>query len=178
MINLISPKEKEKFFMEKISRMVIVLWFLLFFFIVCLILVLWAVNIYAKSQLGVQEAFSSSAKEPQKMDRINQAKGKIETVNLGFGKVDSFYANKIYFSPLIEKISETLPDGVYLNSFSIIITDKIEVSLAGFAPQRDDLLKFKSNLESDKNFVNISFPASNWVEKTNIDFSVSFEINP
>jgi Tfp pilus assembly protein PilN len=176
MINLISPKEKEKFFMEKIRRMVIVLWFLVFFFIICLILILWAVRIYTKSQLSTQESFTSSAKEEQKVEKIEQTKQKVDSINSSLQEMYSFYNNKVYLSGLVEKISKTLHQGIYLTDLSIIFKDKIEVSLAGFAPLRDDLLQFKSNLESDEEFVNVSFPASNWVKKSDIDFSVSFEV--
>ncbi|KPJ55060.1 hypothetical protein AMJ47_02105 [Parcubacteria bacterium DG_72] len=183
MINLIAPKEKEKLLMEKITRMITVLWFLLFFFILCLVLVFWTVRIYAKSQLGVQQSFAASAKEEEKIEKIEQAKHKAELVNSSLEKLNSFYTNKVYFSPLIEKISETLPKSLYLNDFSIMFVKKsdeedyvIKVSLLGFAPVREDLLEFKSNLETEKDFINVSFPASNWVKKVNIDFSVSFEL--
>ncbi len=183
MINLIAPKEKEKLLMEKITRMIIVLWFLLFFFIICLVLVFLAVRIYAKSQLGIQQSFASSVKEEEKIEKIEEAREKAKLVNSSLEKLNSFYKDKVYFSPLIEKISRTLPESLYLNDFSIIFIRKlneedytIKISLVGFAPLRENLLEFKSNLESEQDFVNVSFPASNWVKKINIDFSVSFEV--
>ena len=183
MINLIAPKEKEKLLMEKITRMIIILWFLLFFFIICLVLVFWTVRIYIKSQLAVQQSFAESVKEEEKVKKIEQANHKAELINSNLEKLDSFYKNKVYFSPLIERISEILPEGLYLNNFSITFSQKpnnenyaIKVSLLGYAPVREDLLKFKSNLELEEDFLNVSFPASNWVKKVDIDFSVSFEI--
>ena len=183
MINLIAPKEKEKLLMERITRMIIVLWFLLFFFIICLVLVFSAVRIYAKSQLGTQQSFTSSAKEEEKIEKIEQAKNKAELINSNLEKLDSFYKDKVYLSSLIEKISRTLPESLYLNDFSIMFVKKpneedyaMKVSLQGFALLREDLLELKGNLELEEDFVNVSFPASNWVKKVDIDFSVSFEI--
>ena len=164
MINLIAPKEKEKLSMEKIKRMIIVLCFLVFFFIICLVLVFLSVRIYAKSQLTVQQSFNASSKEEIKKEKIEEVKNKVEILNSLLEKLNSFYANKVYFSSLIEKISETLPENLYLNDFSIILFEKpdeenyvIKVSLIGFAPFREDLLQFKSNLESENDFVNVSF---------------------
>ncbi len=183
MINLIAPKEKEKLLMEKITRMITILWILLFFFIICLALVFWIVRIYINSQLSTEQSFTASAKEQEKIEKIEQAKDRAKFVNSNLEKLNSLYKNKIYFSPLIEKISKTLPESLYLNNFSIIFVKElskedydIKVSLLGFAPFREDLLEFKSNLESEQGFINISFPPSNWVKKVNIDFSVSFEI--
>ena len=183
MINLIAPKEKEKLLMEKITRMITILWFLLLFFIICLVLVFSTVRIYIKSQLTTQQSVTAPAKEQEKIEKIEQAKNKAELVNSNLEKLDSLYNNKAYFSPLIEKISKTLPEGLYLNNFSIIFAKKpneenyaIKVSLLGFSPLREDLLEFKSSLESEGDFINVSFPASNWVKKVDINFSVSFEI--
>jgi len=183
MINLIASKEKEKLLMEKITRMITILWFLLLFFIICLVLVFSTARIYVRSQLATQQSVTASAKEEEKIEKIEQAKNKAGLVNSNLEKLDSFYKSKIYFSPLVEKISKTLPESLYLNNFSIIFVKKqneesyaIKVSLLGFAPFREDLLEFKSNLESEGDFINISFPPSNWVKKVDINFSVSFEI--
>lgn len=183
MINLIAPKEKEKLFLEKIKRIIIILWFLLFFFIICLILVFLAVRIYAKSQFQSQQSITLSAKEEFKKEKIEEVKQKVEIVNSSLEKMKSFYDNKIYFSSLIERISENLPKDIYLDDFSIIFVKRpseekyvIEVSLEGFSPTREDLLEFKSSLEEEKDFINVSFPASNWVKKVDINFSASFEI--
>lgn len=184
MINLIPPKEKEKLSIERVKRMIIIFWFLVFFFILCLVLILLAVRIYAKSQFAVQQSYAASIKKEFKKESIEEVKSKVQFINSNLDKMNSFYENKFYFSSLIEKISQTLPENLYLNEFSIISLKKnstedeyvLKISLAGFSPSRDDLLEFKGNLESRKEFVSVTFPASNWVEKINIDFSVSFEI--
>lgn len=199
MINLLPPIEKEKFLMEKIKKVVIILWFLAFFLACCFILVLIALRIYANSQLEIQGIYFLETKNETKLAKVAEFRERIELINSDMAKLDSFYSNKVYFSDLIEKISEKLPSEVYLDNLSLvyvpgkettekveidgqIITkkrrgpDTIEVSLAGFSPNRDILVELKNNLESEESFENVFFPASNWVERYNIDFSISFEI--
>lgn len=200
MINLLPPIEKENLLMERIKRMVIILWFLAFFFLLCLILVFFAVMIYAKSQLQYQEAFSLQTREDVKQVKVEEFQGRVKLINSELAKLENFYSNKIYFSALVEKISKTLPNGVYLEDLSLVFIpgaekeekteregeiivkktkepDAIEVSLAGFSPTRDLLFALKGNLEKEKDFVNIKFPPSNWVEEVDVDFSISFDIN-
>jgi len=192
MINLLPPKEKGKLLAEKRKKMIVILWFLIFFFIVCLISVLFAIKIRFNSQLQLQQAFSSADRDETKQEKVRIYREKIKSINLKLQKAESFYKNKIYFSDLLEKISLTLLEDIYLNDLSItfvpgriikdkegkeiIEKDRMKVSLQGFAPSRESLFEFKNKLEEKNNFINVSFPASNWVKAIDIDFSVSFEI--
>jgi len=192
MINLLPPKEKKKLLAEKRKKVVIILWFLIFFFVICLIMVLFAIKIRFSSQLQSQQALSFAVKDEVKQEKVRIYREKIKLINSKLQKAESFYESKIYFSEVLEKIFLTLPKDIYLNDLSLSfvlggktkskegkeITEKntIEASLQGFAPSRESLFEFKNKLEEKGDFINVSFPASNWVKAVNINFSVSFEI--
>ena len=53
-----------------------------------------------------------------------------------------------------------------------------KLTVSGFAPTREILFSFKESLEEDSLFVNVTFPPSNWVNATDIIFSVSLELAP
>jgi len=60
-----------------------------------------------------------------------------------------------------------------LTNLSIIFPS---VSLSGFAPTTETLFEFKENLEKEASFKEVCFPPTNWVNLTDIDFSVTFII--
>lgn len=50
------------------------------------------------------------------------------------------------------------------------------VQLRGIAKNRDSLRNFKTQLESNSEFLNIDLPISNFLEKENLNFTISFNI--
>jgi len=179
MINLLPPIEKERLRMEKVKRMVIVLWFLASFFLICLILVFFSIRIYIKSQLQTQQSIFSQARETDKKKAIEEFEARVGLMNLEIERIKNFYDSKVYFSDLAERISVVLPSGVYLNDISMdFVQDKniVKVSLNGFSPSRDALLELKENMEMEEDFQNVHFPQSDWVKEFNIDFSIGLEI--
>lgn len=179
MINLLPPIEKEKLFLQKKKRMVIILWFLVLFFIVCLILILFSIKIYLQTQVKIQKTLLSQAQTEASRTEINKFREKVRLINLKLNQLDSFYQNKIYFSDILERVSQTLPPGAYLVNFSLEkgAENKIKVIVSGFSPTREILFEFKKNLEKEPGVKGVSFPAANWVKSTDIDFFVTFEIS-
>lgn len=186
MINLLSPKEKQVLLLEKKKRLATILWFLIFFFLVCLILVLFSLKIYLQNQVKFQKTLLLESEREYEQSGIQDLREKINSANLFLTKINSFYQKKIYFSKILEKISKTPPRGLYFTSLSIVFcppekeTEKekstLKISLSGFSPTREILFDFKKKLEKEENFKEVDFPRVSWVKPTNIDFSITFEI--
>jgi len=187
MINLLPPEEKEKLYLEKKKRLVIILWLLVLFFLLCLILVLFSIKVFLQVQIQSQKTLLEEVGIGFKQSETRDFQKKINRINLRLEKLTSFYQQKIYFSDILEKISNTLPQGVYLTNLSITRatmgeqkkTEKeggIKISLSGFAPTVESLYEFRKNLEKENDFQNIYFPPANWVKLTDINFSISFAI--
>ena len=183
MINLLPPQEKEKILLERKKRVVLNLLILILFFFLCLILALVPIKIYLRSQVKSQEFFLAEIQKETGQTEIKDLRKKIDLINSTLTNLDNFYKNKVYFSEILEKISEILPEKIYLNTLSITFSSAekkeervINVSFSGFAPNREVLFEFKEILEKETNFEKIFFPPENWVKRTNINFTVSFEI--
>lgn len=182
MINLLPSEEKEKLYLEIIKREVIILWLLVLFFLFCLLLILFSVKIYSQSQIQSQKVLLLAVKKELEQSEIAELEAKVNSANLIFTKLNSFYQKKIHFSEILEKISEILPQGVSLTNLSSQLSSTgeenvIKVSLSGFSLTRENLFEFKQNLEKEPGFKEISFPPANWVKPLNIDFSASFTIS-
>lgn len=174
MINLLPLIEKEKLLLEKNRRIIIILWLLLLFFLTCSVLILFSIRTYIQAQVKSQEYLLIETKKEQNQSEIENLKEEINSINSSLTKLNSFYQNEIYLSDILEKISKTLPKELYLTNLSLIFPS---VSLSGFAPSTETLFEFKENLGKESSFKEVSFPPTNWVDLTDIDFSVTFIID-
>lgn len=174
MINLLPLIEKEKLLLEKNRRIIIILWLLLLFFLTCSVLILFSIRTYIQAQVKSQEYLLAETKKEQNQSEIENLKKEINSINSSLTKLNSFYQNGIYLSDILEKISKTLPKELYLTNLSLVFPS---VSLSGFAPTTETLFEFKENLEKESGFKEVSFPPANWVDLTDIDFSVTFIID-
>jgi len=175
MINLLPSIEKEKILLEKNKRIVIILWVLVLFFLTCSILILFSIKTYIQAQVKSQQYLLTEAKKEKSQSEVENLQEEINSINSNLTKLDSFYQNGIYLSGILEKISKTLPQKLYLTNLSIVFPS---VSLFGFAPTTETLFEFKENLEKEPSFKEISFPPANWVDITDIDFFIIFKIDP
>jgi len=174
MINLLPPVEKRKLLLEKNKRIVIILWVLVLFFLTCLTLILFSIKTYIQTQVKSQQYFLTETKKEKNQSEIENLQEEINSINSSLTKLSSFYQNGIYLSGILEKISKTLPKELYLTNLSIVFP---HVSLFGFVPTTETLFEFKENLGKEPSFKEISFPPANWVDLTDIDFSVTFVID-
>ena len=177
MINLLPPLEKEELLLEKKKKMIIILWLLVLFFLSSFALVLFSIKFYLQTQIESQKGLLVETEQQFGQSEVQELRDKINSANLTLTKLNSFYQQKVYFYEILERVSKTLPQEIYLTNLSAVSEeDGIKVSLFGFAPTVDVFVGFKENLEEEKGFKDIRFPASNWVKLTDIDFSVTFKI--
>jgi len=174
MINLLPQIEKQKLLLERNKKIAIILWVLVLFFLICSILILLSIKTYIQSQVKSQQYLLVETKEERNQSEIENLQEEINSINSSLTKLNSFYQDRIYLSDILEKISKTLPKELYLTNLSVVLPS---VSLFGFAPTTETLFEFKENLEKESVFKEISFPPANWVDLTDIDFSVTFIID-
>jgi len=174
MINLLPQIEKQKLLLERNKKIAIILWVLVLFFLICSILILLSIKTYIQSQVKSQQYLLVETKEERNQSEIENLQEEINSINSSLTKLNSFYQDRIYLSDILEKISKTLPKELYLTNLSVVLPS---VSLFGFAPTTETLFEFKENLEKEPMFKEISFPPANWVDLTDIDFSITFKID-
>lgn len=179
MLNLLPQKEKEELIQEESFKLVLVLGILILIFLICLSLILFSIGISIGGQLAIEKALLSQ-KETE-ISHLRDLEKEIKNLNLTFSKLNSFYQKNPNFVKILEITSKTLLPGTYLTSFNFnpLAKDKKylgEVILNGYSPTREILLEFKKNLEQEELFQEVYFPPANWVEPTDINFTVNFKI--
>lgn len=195
MINLLPEKNRRELVMERNKAVIMIFCFLVLFFIISLVLVFFANKVYLNNQLSESKLLLAESKEKFSQSEVQGVQDQIKLANSSFSKLSAFYNSRVYFSEVLEKVSNILPDGFYLDNLSIKLNVKenkiskedgsedieverrVIVTLSGFAPLREDLRAFKESLEAEESFENIFFPSSNWVNKQDIDFYLVFEIS-
>jgi Tfp pilus assembly protein PilN len=175
MINLLPNHQKEELREEEKFKIVLILGIILFSFFLSLSLSLFALKAIADSKVESQKILAEAKEKNWNSQPGKDLEKKIQDYNLTLTQLKSFYQKEINLTEILEKIYSLLPSGVYLNLFNFDRQQNL-ISLSGFSPTRDHLLKFKENLENQKEFGEIYFPPSNWVQPNDINFSVNFKI--
>jgi len=178
MINLLPPEEKDKISADVRIKVLKIFWFLILFFILCLIAFFGFINLYVKIQLDGQIAQISQHSGASPSAVASDLKKNIDSLNSDLSKINEFYGKKIYFSEILDKISQIMPENVYFANLSIIKgKNGTKISVSGFAPSREELLELKKNLDKESDyFKDVSFPQSDWVKPHDIDFFISFSL--
>ena len=176
-INLLPQKERILLIQEEHWKLTFLLEIIFLVFLICLSLILFSIRTHVSGQVEAQKILLSQRE--LETPQLKDLEDKIKRSNLIFSNLNSFYQRITNPSEILEQVSQTLPLGVYINSFDFVPSDKeylAAVALSGFSPNRETLLEFKKNLESQETFKEISFPPSSWVTPENINFSVNFKI--
>jgi len=175
MINLLPPQQKEELLEEERLKLVLTWGIIILAFLVSLSLILILIKIFLSADLEIQKTYFEQRKKKLESPVIQEVEAKIKNYNLALSKLESFYQGQLDLTSILEKISQTLPEGIYLTTLSFN-PQTSQISLSGFSPSREKLLQFKENLEKTEGLKEIYFPASNWIPATDIDFLVNFKI--
>ncbi len=182
MINLLPPTEKNALKKEENRRLVFIWGVFILFFLAALSLVLFSVNIYLAGEVSGFKILVDFERQKSATAEAQDVEKEIIAVNQNLKELDAFYKGEPRITTLFKKISEIIPDEVYLNSLSLDPNkekkDRFQVSLTGYSATRDALLSFKKSLESDSGFGGVYFPPSNWIKPSDINWSCGFEMTP
>jgi len=178
MINLLSPIEKEALTQEENWKLVLILGIIFIASLISSALILFSIKIYISGQIEAQKILL--LQKELESSQVQPLKKEIKSANFTLSQLNSFYQETANSGEILEKISQALPTGTYLTNFTLTtIVEKEEyptqASLSGFSPDREALLEFKKNLESQELFKEIYFPPATWVKSTNIEFSLNFK---
>lgn len=175
MINLLPPQYKQELVKEEKRRLVLILSVLFLIFLVSLILILFSIKISLQGQVEALKIIADSEEKTLRTSEVQILREKINLANQNLLKLKSFYRDQISSTEILEKIFQTIPSGIELTSLSWQ-KDNSLVSLSGFSPNREILLEFIKKLEEKKEFSEINYPTTIWVEPVDINFSLTLKI--
>ena len=173
-LDLLPQQKKQEVKRKKIFRQILKgeLLFLVPFAVLIFILLSIYYILMLQAETNANSHSSQQLKEKYKQlevyeEKFKQANSLVQTM----GKIQ---AGHFYWHNFFQKLSETIPDNVYITDLS---TKDLNVFLVGKAKAREDLLSLKNNLESEECFKNINVPLSNLVTKEDVDFQIDISIN-
>lgn len=175
MINLLPAEKKETLFLEQVKKMALVLGGAIVIGLSCMFLILLSIKFYILSEIVFQQGILDSSKSPEE----EQIKNTVHKYNTIISLAAPLYDKRIVFSPAFQKITTMeFPSGVRASS---IVLDKgaanaIKAVISGTSSTREDLVKFKEIIESDKVIKNIQFSPESWMKDKDVKFSLNFEI--
>ncbi|PIS39151.1 MAG: hypothetical protein COT33_03440 [Candidatus Nealsonbacteria bacterium CG08_land_8_20_14_0_20_38_20] len=175
MINLLPLKYKEALRREENLRLVLIMEIIFGAFLIALALILFTIKIHIGGAVERRQIFVEL--KNKELSRVKPIEENLNLVNKKVEGLESFYQNQFDLTDFLGRISELLPDAVYLNSFSFQ-KENWKINLSGFAPTVEKLLEFKNNLEKQKGFKEVYFPAAIWLQSADINFDMSFLIAP
>ena len=175
MINILPPSEKRNILVNEKEKIVLILGILVSIFLLCSALVLFSIMIYIEGEAKAEKIILDQEKREFEGSEARGFSEKIKTANKKFSDLEDFYLNQARAVEIIEKISSTLPEGVYLDSI-FYNKNNYRINLSGLAKTQESLYQFRQNLESQEKFDGIYFPPSTWIESENITFNVGFDI--
>ncbi|MBI4992736.1 MAG: hypothetical protein HZC26_01175 [Candidatus Magasanikbacteria bacterium] len=108
-------------------------------------------------------------------NRYAETNKTIRTINEKLKRID--FIQNLYqpVSPLLPDIAAAMPDGANLTALNLDLKNK-NLSLIGFAANRDDLLILQSRLEKIAWIQTVDIPVDQLTKKDNINFSFSAAI--
>lgn len=178
MINLLPPQQKEELLLRERLNLILILSILISSFLICLALILFLVKIPIERDLEVEKIYIQE--KEREYSQSKSLEEKIKVLNLTLSQLKSFYQNQISLTEILEKISQAISPGIYLTNLNFSAIEEKEeigqISISGLSLTREDLLLFKKNLESEKDFFEIYFPPENWIHSRDIDFNISFKL--
>jgi ABC-type sugar transport system permease subunit len=183
MINLLPEEEKKELEREKIKNVIFILEILIlvfFFFLMSLLLIF---QVYFNNQIENQEKILSAKEEELKsFSGFSDFKKAIKETNQELVQVRNFYQDQFFFLPLLEKLSEIVPETIYFRRLTIQrswLDDEefsANVVIAGYVQSREDLFLFQKSLREIENFDNVKVSLQSWIESSDVDFYLTFEI--
>ena len=181
MINLLPPQYKKELKQEEKWRTILNLEIFLFAFLIALSLILLSVKVSCGGLARSQQILTESERKVIKLETEHAQKlgfqnldERVEAINLKLSKINSFYQENPNLTQIFQDLSRILPPNSYLTNLSYQ-KDGFQIPLSGFCPDRGSLFQLKKNFESQKNFEDVHFPSSNWLNPNN--FYLSFKIN-
>ena len=173
-LNLLPSQEKRNLELVELSRLLVSLasWILIFLIIFTLFLVstYFSLSILLKEQKKLIEIRQSDAQ----MQSLLEIEERIKQTNQIVKQVYSKQQEIVLWTPLLEEITEIVPSGIYLTNLSYRVTNN-QITLNGWANQRENLLRFQKSLEESSFFEEVKAPLANLVKQKDIDFSFTLQ---
>lgn len=167
-INLLPPKEKEVVWLEETRR--VVFFFTVFITIIMVIGSMLLIPSFLNLFLEQRE-FVALTKKEEKVSadlKVEEILAEAKKINLSVQALKEYLSEPPRASALFENLLATVNSSIVISGLEIKKGGKIQVT--GVAATRQELLGFEKRLRDSGLLQEISFPISNIIKETNINF--------
>lgn len=174
MINLLPQQERYRLERERKTKEFLILGFVFLALLASFALMLCGTLFSLKGKLIFEEKILERSREQSISSQEEELRQEISLFNEIAEKVIFYKSEYISVIDILERIEQARPEGVAVYNLSYQ-AEELKIAISGYSPKRNLLLEFKDNLEQE--FSSVSFPASSWVKRTDIDFSATFIVD-
>lgn len=170
-LNLVSAEQKKEIKLRHLYDLIKKINLILVIIAIAIAIILLVAKII------LQIKFNEVVEQTTLVTKNNQGyNSRVREINSQLNYIEKIQNGYIPWSKLIKKLSEMAPADVSFQYLKINYENK-SVNIKGQAKTRDSLINFKDKMAADETFKNIEFPIKNILEKENIDFEISAELN-
>jgi Tfp pilus assembly protein PilN len=169
-LNLLPEKERKKIALESIYKFIVRQGVFLIILFLTVTIGVWLVYVRLKNTINnINQTFEEKNEKNKPLSR------EVELLNKSIDHISKTQTGYFVKSKILIDFAELVPKGVIITDF--VLTDTNEINIDGVYANRDDVVKFKANLE--KSFlINIQFPISNLLKQTDGLFSIHGMLAP
>lgn len=173
--NLLPESELKEFEFEKRYKIVINSIILAFVIVGAIAIFLLVIQYITSSRLNSIKKDVIATEQKDTSESTKKLEEDLTNLNEIIDIISKEQRSQIAWTPLLDKLVKTIPDGIKLNTLNCDY-DTAKVSMTGNAPSRDALINFKTKLEESDFAKNVDVPLSSLVEKENPKFELSFTV--
>lgn len=194
-INLLSPFDKENNKWERVNNLITSSAINIITVQVIFIVLLGASIQYLNVENDNIKTRVEEIESNQEIKEIREKENDIKQYRDKLEYISGIQKNHLYWVPMLEKFSETVPEGVLISSFNVekniiestkksnvrgekekqtLDDSKFKIKITGYANTRENLLNFENNLKNSIVFIDPVFSRSNYVDPVDIDFNYTF----
>lgn len=172
-LNLL-PEEK-KLEIRRSKKLKLIIWqgFISFFIVVFFIGMLASTNLILNVELGGMEAAANLEKSQDKYKEIESHEGEFSQVNSKIKLLSKLDKNHLHWTNVLRALDGLAADEITLSELT---TENLQITLIGEAKTRDDLLRFKEDIEKADCFSGVKVPLSDLVQKEDVEFQIDLMV--
>lgn len=163
-LNLLPKKERKKIALESIYNFIVRQSLFVIILLFSVTIGVW--QVHSRLENTIKKINQTFEEKNEKNKLLNQ---EVELLNKTIDQIAKTQAGYFVKSKILIDFAKSVPRGVVITDF--VWTDTNEVSIDGVYKNRDNLLRFKTNLEGSF-LTNIQFPISNLLKQTDGSFSI------
>ncbi|MCX6796778.1 MAG: hypothetical protein NTW06_04785 [Candidatus Falkowbacteria bacterium] len=170
-LNIIPLELKKEIKLKNLLKSVNTIIYVITFSTLAYAVILFSCHLYLNTYY--QEISSQNVLVTKNTDNYSK---QIKEINKQINFIETAQKENISWLPLLKNFFNNLPADVKLNSANFTKNDN-KLTISGVAGTRDGLIALRKYLEDNKNFSVVSFPIQGLVEKQNINFDITLNIN-